>query len=97
MNRFKISRQADLDLEDLWVYLAQYDAVKADQLLGEIFNKFPMLAQFPSMGKMREEIAQGLRSFPVKPYIIFYKPMIGWVEIVRILHQSRDIDNLFDN
>jgi len=54
-----------------------------------------MLAQFPEMGKSRKELSEELRSFPVKPYIIFYKKMEDHIKIVRILHQSRDIENQF--
>ncbi len=95
MNRFKISRQADRDLEDMWVYLAQNDSLAADLLLAKVLDKFPMLAQFPEMGRSRKELAEELRSFPIKPYIIFYKNMETHIEIVRILHQSRDIENQF--
>ncbi|MFN9838393.1 MAG: type II toxin-antitoxin system RelE/ParE family toxin [Pseudanabaena sp.] len=95
MNRFKISRQADRDLEDMWVYLAQNDSLAADLLLAKVLDKFPMLAQFPEMGRSRKELAEELRSFPVNPYIIFYKRMETYIEIVRILHQSRDIENQF--
>jgi toxin ParE1/3/4 len=54
-----------------------------------------MLAQFPEMGRSRKELAEELRSFPIKPYIIFYKRMETYIGIVRILHQSRDIENQF--
>jgi len=95
MNRFKISRQADRDLEDMWVYLAQNDSIAADLLLAKVLDKFPMLAQFPEMGRSRKELSEELHSFPIKPYIIFYKNMETHIEIVRILHQSRDIENQF--
>lgn len=95
MNRFKISRQADRDLEDMWVYLAQNDSLSADLLLAKVLDKLPMLAQFPEMGRSRKELAEELRSFPVKPCIIFYKKVENYIEIVRILHQSRDIENQF--
>ena len=95
MNRFKISRQADRDLEDMWVYLAQNDSLSADLFLAKVLDKFPMLAQFPEMGSSRKELAEELRSFPVKPYIIFYKRIETYIEIVLILHQSRDIENQF--
>jgi toxin ParE1/3/4 len=54
-----------------------------------------MLAQFPEMGKSRNDLAKGLRSFSVKPYVIFYKHMEDYIEIVRILHQSRNIEDQF--
>ena len=72
MNHFRISNLAEKDLEDIWVYLAQQNEILADQKIAEILDKFPMLSQFPNMGKNRDELQIGLRSFPIKPYIIFY-------------------------
>jgi toxin ParE1/3/4 len=59
----------------MWVYLAQNDSLAADLLLAKVLDKFPMLAQFPEMGRSRKELSEELRSFPIKPYIIFYKNM----------------------
>ncbi len=95
INRFRISQKADQDLEDIWVYHAQKDNLAADRLLALILDKFPMLAQFPEIGKARHELSKELRSFPVKPYVIFYKQVKDTIEIVRVLHQSRDIESLF--
>ncbi|MBD2690580.1 type II toxin-antitoxin system RelE/ParE family toxin [Anabaena catenula] len=36
-----------------------------------------------------------LRSFPVKIYLIFYRPIDQGIEIVRILHGSQDIERIF--
>ena len=58
MNRFKISRQAERDLEDMWVYLAQNDSLAADLLLAKVLDKFPMLVQFPEMGRSRKELSE---------------------------------------
>jgi toxin ParE1/3/4 len=96
MNRYRISQLAEQDLEDIWVYLAQNNQIAADQQIAKILNRLPILAQFPDIGKMREDLRDQLRSFPVKPYIVFYiKLDDGEIEIVRILHHSRDIDHLF--
>ncbi len=54
-----------------------------------------MLSQFPNMGKQRENLVIGLRSFPVKPYVIFYNKTSDGIEVARILHQARDIDAEF--
>ena len=88
MNHFRISNLAEKDLEDIWVYLAQQNEILADQKIAEILDKFPMLSQFPNMGKNRDELQIGLRSFPIKPYIIFYIQIYEGLEIVRIFHQS---------
>jgi toxin ParE1/3/4 len=56
-----------------------------------------MLAQFPNMRTKRDELQTGLRSFPVKAYIIFYTQDSASLEIVRIFHQSRDMENQFSD
>ncbi|MEG3975796.1 type II toxin-antitoxin system RelE/ParE family toxin [Microcoleus sp. herbarium8] len=95
MNRYRLSQQAEKDLEDIWIYLGQQDEIAADRQLARLLDRFPMLAQFPNMGRQRNELLTGLRSFPVKPYIIFYRILLERVEIVRVLHQSRDIEGQF--
>jgi toxin ParE1/3/4 len=95
MNRYRLSRQAEQDLEDIWFYVAQSDEVAADLLIAKILDKFPMLAKFPNMGKKRDDLLEGLRSLPLKPYVIFYNRTSDRIEIVRVLHQSRDIENQF--
>ena len=67
MNHFRLSRQAEQDLEDIWVYLTQEDEILADKQITEILDRLPMLSQFPNTGKQPENMMVGLRSFPVKP------------------------------
>lgn len=95
MNRYRLSQQAEQDLEDIWVYMTQQDELLADKQISQILDRFPMLSQFPNMGKQRDDLMAGLRSFPVKPYIIFYNKIADGIEVVRVLHQARDIDSQF--
>ena len=95
MNRYRLSKQAEQDLEDIWVYLAQQDEILADKQVAQILDRFPRLAQFPDMGRQRDNLLPSLKSFPLKPYIVFYTKISDGIEILRILHQSRDIESLF--
>lgn len=95
MNHFRLSGQAEKDLEDIWVYLTQQDELLADKQVAQILDRLPMLSQYPNMGKQREDILVGLRSFPVKPYVIFYNKISDGIEVIRILHQARDVDAEF--
>ncbi|MBF1988162.1 type II toxin-antitoxin system RelE/ParE family toxin [Fischerella thermalis] len=96
MNCYRLSQQAGQDLEDIWIYLAQQDELAADKQIAQLLDCLPMLAQFPDMGRKRDDLLQRLRSFPVKPYIVFYTKITDGIEIVRVLHQSRDdIENYF--
>jgi toxin ParE1/3/4 len=47
------------------------------------------------MGRKRDDLAKGLRSFPVGKYLIFYHLVKGDIEIARVLHGSRNIDEEF--
>jgi toxin ParE1/3/4 len=49
----------------------------------------------PMMGRARDEIEQGLRSFPFGRYVIFYMPSDDGIDVVRVLHSARDIDAVF--
>ncbi|BAZ69611.1 MAG: type II toxin-antitoxin system RelE/ParE family toxin [Pelatocladus maniniholoensis HA4357-MV3] len=95
MNRYRLSQQAEQDLEDIWIYLAQQNQLAADKQIAQILDRFPMLAQFPDMGIKRDDLLEGLRNFPVKPYIVFYTKISDSIEIVRILHKSRNIESQF--
>jgi len=90
MNQFKLSQPADQDLQAIWAYVGQNDELAADRLMVKILDRLPMLAQFPDMGRDRDEISPGFKSFPVKIYIIFDRKVTIGIEIIRILHQSRD-------
>jgi toxin ParE1/3/4 len=58
-------------------------------------QKLLVLASSPAMGLGRDELAKGLRNFPVGRCVIFYRPIPKGVEIVRVLYGRRDIDELF--
>jgi toxin ParE1/3/4 len=91
MSLYRLSKEAEKDLEDLWVYLAERNDIAGDRQVARLLDRFPMLAQFPTMGISRDRLLAGLRSFPVKPYIL----IPDGIEILRIIHQSRDIKDYF--
>ena len=44
----------------------------------------------------RDDLSPGLRSIPHGNYLIFYRLMNNGIEIVRVLHGSRDLPSQFD-
>lgn len=82
--------EAEKDLEDIWLYIASDNPDKADKFLDEIEETSHKIAQFTNLGRNRDELHQGLRSFPAGKYLIFYLPISGGIDIVRILHGTRD-------
>ncbi len=80
------------DISDIWEFIAEDSDDQADAFIDLIDQKFQLLAQKSGLGRRREELAEGLRSFPVGRYGIFYLPIPGGVQIVRVLHGARDIE-----
>lgn len=87
--------EAESDLDEIWWYIAQDSQHNADMFLEQIQEKCLLLAEFPQMGANRNEIWEYLRSQPVGNYVVFYFPLKDGVEVVRVLHGSRDIESLF--
>lgn len=87
--------EAEADLDEIWLYIAQDDPDAADRFIDRIEERCRILAQNPLMGRSRAEMAPGLRSFPIGNYIIFYVPIENGIEIVRVVSGFREIDSLF--
>jgi len=87
--------QAEADLAEIWWYIAQDSPDAADVFLDQIEERCAVLAQFPLMGTAREDLLPFLRSLVVGSYVVFYLPVNGGIEIVRVLHGRRDLDALF--
>jgi len=96
VNQYRVSDAASADLEEIWLYIAQDDPDAADRFIRTIVSRFPTLASMPRMGRHGEELSAELRSFPVDNFVIFYRPMDGGIEVVRVLHGARDLPPLFE-
>ena len=66
-------------------------------MLREIGRACQALEGHSIAGRPRDELRIGMRSVLVHPYVIFFRTTDLSVEIVRILHQRRDIDTIFAN
>ncbi|MCU0352733.1 MAG: type II toxin-antitoxin system RelE/ParE family toxin [Cytophagales bacterium] len=97
-SNYQLSRLAKRDIAGIWSYLAEHAGEEtADRMLTALTDRFETLADNPGLGRPRDELQQGLRSFPQKPYVIFYDtdPDAG-IRIGRVLHQRQDLDTVFE-
>jgi toxin ParE1/3/4 len=85
------------DLIELWEYIADDNVARADAFIDDVDAKFHLLAEQPMLGRSREELAPGLRSFPLGRYVIFYEVIPDGIAIVRVLHGARDLGPLFES
>jgi toxin ParE1/3/4 len=98
MPHYRITDEARADLDAIWLYVAERGGIDtADRLIDAIIERFPLLASTPGMGFAREDFAPGLRSFPVGDYLIFYRRASGHIDIIRVLHGTRDLSRFFQS
>jgi len=84
------------DLTEIWNYIAADNETRADAFVDLIDQKFQALSNHPNLGRSRDELEEGLRSFPVGNYVIFYRAIPAGVEIIRVLHGSRDLNAILN-
>lgn len=85
------SAAAEADAEEIWRWVANDSGRAADRLADRFEDVAQMLAGRPHIGRNRDELAPGVRSFPVGPYLLFYRVAPDGIEIARVLHGRRDI------
>jgi len=74
MKRYRLARPAKADLDRIWLHIARKASTEtADRLIDAITDRFPFLAEMPDAGRARDEIEPGLRVFPVKNYLVYYR------------------------
>ena len=94
MPRVVRTPQANEDVLTIWEYIADDNVEAADRLLRKIGDLFQYLAENPFMGHEHEEYHPGLRSFPLGNYSIFYHPIKDGIEVYRVLHGARQLEDL---
>lgn len=67
----------------------------AQRWLERLRDTYRLLARNPFLGRARDEVRPGLRSFPVGRHMVFYYIQTGFVEIARVLHQRQDARRQF--
>ena len=89
------SSRAEIDLMEIWGCIAKDDPPAADRQLDRIDAACEMLAENPQGGPRREDLARGLRFYPVGNYLIFYTAGEDGITLVRVLHGARDYPQEF--
>jgi toxin ParE1/3/4 len=98
VTRVRLTRTARRDLDEIRRFTSErwgraqwlrYVATLSDALL--------RIAREPLSGTKRDSLFEGLRSVSVEKHLIFYRPTEharGQIVVVRIIHQSRNLDAL---
>ncbi len=75
----------------------------ADGVIDNFTETFRLLCVTPHMGTPTPQLAEGLRRFPTRGYVIFYSVTAIFYSVTaktlvveRVLHGARDIEALLD-
>lgn len=88
--------QAEADVLEIWDYIAEDSVIDADRWVDRLDEKLSLWATQPLMGRNRDELATGIRSLAFGRYVVFFEPLPNGIDVVRVLHGSRDIDAGFE-
>lgn len=83
------------DLEEIWSHIALDSPKAADRVIRRLHAAAERLAEFPLIGVARDELASGMRLWPVGSYVLLHRIDRQTVTIVRAIWGGRDLAALF--
>ena len=89
-----ITEQAREDLLQIGSYLMERNPDAAIQLMQTFREKFNLIANFPRLGRERNDILLGLRCLIVKDHLIFYQLGDDAIETLYVRHSAQDQSDL---
>ena len=95
MKWFVLTHLARQDVNDIWDYIADDNIEAADRVLNALDNAMVKLAKNPGIGHVREELTDKRhRFFLVYSYLIIYRHETKPLQIIRVIHAARDVQNI---
>ena len=92
---YKVSRTAVVDLLEIWNYIADDNIEQAETMSRRFFRQFEHLAANPTAGRIRTDLYIDVCSSVVGRYVIFYRTIDDGIDIVHVVHGSRDLAAFF--
>jgi plasmid stabilization system protein ParE len=92
VKQYVLSVGAELDLTEIWEFIAHDSIDAADRWISKLFDAFDAVALNPGIGHKREDLTQyPILFWPVGAYLILYRVQSKRVEIVALTQGARDI------
>ena len=93
MKRYLLTDEAKTDLDDIKDYLKREAGPRiAKSTLDKIKEALVFLGRTPGAGHLREDLTDdAVKFWAVFSYLIVYDPATRPIEIIRIIHGSREI------
>lgn len=91
MPDYKLTQAAQNDLREISAYTKKTWGKEQDKAYREIIRAaLRLIAETPEIGQKRNELTEGLRSFPVGHHIAYYVEREDGIVVARILHPAMD-------
>ncbi|TAL03806.1 MAG: type II toxin-antitoxin system RelE/ParE family toxin [Rhodospirillaceae bacterium] len=97
MARVTRTPRAGADLDEIWLRVALDNPAAADRLIDRLVGQCRDLADHPHLGTARPEVAPEARMLIVDDYVVLHRVDGTNVEIVRVVHGARRLQDVFDD
>jgi toxin ParE1/3/4 len=97
---YKISKQAEKDIENIWLYTLQtWSLEQADYYVRLVLDEIKYISENPKSGEDFSHLRKGYFKTKVKSHPIFFtiSKDSQTITIVRILHERMDISSKISN
>jgi toxin ParE1/3/4 len=94
--RYILAPEAARDLVRIWRYLRhEKSEATANRIESLILDRITFLSRSPGSGHWRRDLTdQEVKFFPIYSFLIVYRPSTRPLQIVAILHGSRDVSSI---
>ena len=93
MGSYTLSSAAQADLEGIWDYtVRRWGEAQAEDYTRNIQAACEALGNGVLVSRSAEEVRAGYRKVTVGSHVMFFRMQSDVVEIIRILHQSMDVE-----
>jgi toxin ParE1/3/4 len=96
MARVHRFRRAEEDLLAIANHIATDNPAAAAKWLDTIERTLTLLASNSMMGEDVSRLRPNLRRFCQGKYLLFFEPRSDGINLLRVLHGSRNVDDLFE-
>jgi len=96
MPDYRLTRRALADLRDIARYTGEtWGRRQARLYVEELELRIRKLALSPEMGRLRDDVAPSVRSFPIGRHVMFYLTSESGITVLRVLHPRMDVARAF--
>lgn len=91
---FEFSRRADLDIEEIALYIARDNPARALSFAEELRAHCHRLLRFPEAAPLRPDLGEGVRLSVFGRYVVLYVVSDDLLDIRRVVHGARNLTGL---